>query len=201
MRGHLGAPQRPQQATKELPGTHTPHLPLGCPVSLSCHTEWDKGLDNLQQYLDALDNKVRSTCVPHRQSGVFAQFGGQGAAAVVYTCVCGSATTAARLHSVHLLCLWRHLCVPAVLHTCVCADTFVCLSRVVLQAVLGANIDFQGHKLKDKVKPYVVKQVKGKKVGHCTCAMNARSAASFGATCSMMVLSRDAGTQGGRAGC
>jgi hypothetical protein len=41
----------------------------------------------------------------------------------------------------------------------VCADTFV------LQAVLGANIDFQGHKLKDKVKPYVVKQVKGKKVG------------------------------------
>lgn len=32
------------------------------------------------------------------------------------------------------------------------------------KAVLGANIDFQGHELKDKIKPYVVKQVKGKKV-------------------------------------
>jgi hypothetical protein len=30
--------------------------------------------------------------------------------------------------------------------------------------VLGANIEFNGHELKDKVKPYVVKTVKGKKV-------------------------------------
>jgi hypothetical protein len=31
--------------------------------------------------------------------------------------------------------------------------------------VLGANIDFKGHELKDKIKPYVVKWVKGRKVG------------------------------------
>jgi hypothetical protein len=33
------------------------------------------------------------------------------------------------------------------------------------KAVLAANIDFQGHELQHKIKPYVVKQVKGKKVG------------------------------------
>jgi hypothetical protein len=32
-------------------------------------------------------------------------------------------------------------------------------------AVLAANIDFQGYELQHKIKPYVVKQVRGKKVG------------------------------------
>jgi 2',3'-cyclic-nucleotide 2'-phosphodiesterase (5'-nucleotidase family) len=31
--------------------------------------------------------------------------------------------------------------------------------------VLGANIDFRGHELKNKIKPYVIKWVKGRKVG------------------------------------
>lgn len=167
MRGHLGAPQLPRQATKELPNTHTPHLPLECPVPLlSCRTEWDKGLDKLQQYLDALDNKVRSTCVPHRQPGVFAQFGGQGAAAVVKTCACADQPIMPVACTTSIGCICADTCVCLVcLHTHVSVPTPLC----VLQAVLGANIDFQGHKLKDKIKPYVVKQVKGKKVGRCMC--------------------------------
>jgi hypothetical protein len=32
------------------------------------------------------------------------------------------------------------------------------------KAVLGANIDFKGHQLQSKIKPYVIKMVKGKKV-------------------------------------
>jgi hypothetical protein len=37
------------------------------------------------------------------------------------------------------------------------------------KAVLAANIDYQGHELQHKIKPYVVKQVKGKKVSAVLC--------------------------------